>query len=108
MSSRRGQPDLDYKILHETGKKVVKERQANLGAEVRSLTSQFDSLGRMSKADRLMISEQKLCSEVDEFIALNGVRGSSDLEYIDEYRSELLDYYRKYRNIHEEIIAAGT
>ena len=105
MSNKRGQLDLDYSILHNTGKRVVKERQAKIVIEVQSLTSQFDSLGIMSKTDHLMMSEQKLCSDLDEFIALNGVRGSSDLEYIDEYRSELLDYYRKYRNIHEEIIA---
>ena len=41
---------------------------------------------------------------MEEFILINEARGFGDLEYIDEYRLEMLEFYRKVCNLHERMI----
>ena len=39
-----------------------------------------------------------------EFILINELRALEDLEYIDEYRLEMLEFYKKLCNLHERMI----
>ena len=54
----------------------------------------------MSAVDKLMNSRERLLGEVEEFILINEARGFGDLEYINEYRLEMLEFYRKVCNLH--------
>ena len=67
----RNQPDLDYKIWHRTGKKVIKQKRNISDPEVASLVSDLNSLDMSdTKAEQLFKSEKRLSSELDEFVAL--------------------------------------
>ena len=58
----------------------------------------------MSTIEKLKNSRKKLSGEIEEFILTNEARGFGDLEYIDEYRLEMLECYRKFCNLHERMI----
>ena len=98
MSRNRNKPQLDYNVLHRTGKRVEKVTELDLD----QLAENFENLNKMSAVQKLKDNEKQLASNMEEFISLNEIRGLGDFEYCDEYRSELLDFYKKFKNLHED------
>ena len=91
MSGRRKK--LDYKILHTSGKRVEKALQSEKNPDIDTLRLDLEHLNitDISGIEKLEICKRRISEELEDFIFMNEVEGLGDLDYIDIYRSEIVE-----------------
>ena len=96
--SKRSLPELDYQVLHRTGKKIEKSSDT----EIESLSSSFESLKtcRMDHLNHVKGKEKKL---VVQFKNMKEPSELFSLSEILEYIGELKEIKKNYLEIHVDL-----
>ena len=80
--------DLDYKVYHETGKKVLKEKQ---------------NLVMSTVAERAVISEKCCVDDIEDFLETNQLDEVDDVEDLTEIINCVSEIAKQYRHCHAEL-----
>ena len=83
----RSAQQLDYKILHTTGRKVYKNRGDQ----------------NSSKMDELNIKVVEICSDVDDFLASYTLKELTEEDEVQDYVLKLEGLKRDFRRVHSQV-----
>ena len=101
----RSKTCLDYKALHNSGKKVYKASDSG----IQKLTSSFKNIHLTTSMDKLKASERGVRRDVEACLDLNDLNEMSDTEMVEDYIQELTCSHRKFVDVHDDLHdALGT
>ena len=88
VKSRKVKVDIDYRVFHETGRKVLKVPS---------------SLVMNTSRERLVIREMTCVEDIEEFFATNDLEELDNVEDLEEYLATLAEISKEFRYVHAEL-----
>ena len=85
---RKAKKDIDYKVYHTIGRKVLKERK---------------SVVMNTAQERLIITEKACVEDISDFFETNELNEVDNVEDLAEYLSTLAELSKDFRHIHAEL-----
>ena len=80
--------DINYKVYHETGRKVLKEKQKVVMSTV---------------AERAVISEKGCVEDIEDFLETNQLDEIDEIEDLTEVINNISEIGKQYRHYHAEL-----